>query len=111
MANRQITLTVIPIPNYTNEDLTQRLQIRERALIYAEYELFSEALMRNPPIACISERDWKLRVEIIEFHLLLEINLRLQYLDVNDWQPKNIFFNELYILETQSNEPEEIFGL
>jgi len=114
MEPTEIRIPLITLPNFTYEDITKRIQIRERALMCTEYGFFSQMLMRDQRSFAIEEGLWKLEVESVEIRMILETDPRLQYLSIDLWEPKRIFFDALYIIRRRNNlgevEPEEILS-
>lgn len=79
---------------FTVEEILHRINIRDRALIYAEYLQYSAALMQNIFTFHQHPEDWKLDVRIIELDLIYDEAPHLIHIDLDNWEPKGLFFGQ-----------------
>lgn len=79
---------------YTINDLLLRIDIRNRALLYAEYHHYSAALIRNNSRYVVQQRDWKHDVRRIELHLIREEAPDLIFINLRDFQIRRTFFQQ-----------------
>jgi len=75
-------------------EILQRIHIRGRALIYAEYQHYSARLIENQPTFNLSVNEWKVLVTVIELRLIINENPRLIHMRDSDFEPRWIFFEK-----------------
>ena len=81
------------------QTLIQRLRtVRQRALLIAEYLLFTKIQQSQNTIAATSHDDWEQRVKEIELHIMVneEPTLIPFHTEIDDYQPLGVFFNEVH---------------
>ena len=79
--------------------LIQRLRaVRQRALLIAEYLLFTRIQQSQNTIAATSHEDWEERVKEIELHLMVNEDPTLIpfHGEINNYDPLGVFFNEVH---------------
>jgi len=73
--------------------IAKRNEIRDRALLYAEYQLFTRLQQNQGHIGLITNDEWKQEVRRIELHILLEEAPSLITYPLDKWEPRGIFFD------------------
>ena len=77
--------------------LLQRLKaIRRRALLIAEYLMFSRVQQSQGAIAATSQEQWRYDVRRIELYIMDEEAPHLTSCLLDDFQPLGIFFHEVH---------------
>ena len=76
--------------------LEKRIEVRKRAILYAEHITFWQLQISGGTISTISEENWKEEVKRIESHILTNEGLdRIASFRLNLWQPQGVVFTEV----------------
>jgi len=73
--------------------IAKRNEIRDRALLYAEYALFNKLQQSVGHVELLSNSEWIAEVKRIEFHILHEEAPSLLTYQLDRWEPRGIFFD------------------
>jgi len=73
--------------------LAVREEIRNRALQYAEHDLFTRVQIGGCNVAKFDPEAWKEEVQRIEYYILLEEAPELLTYRSNNWSPRGIYFD------------------
>ena len=71
-----------------------RLEIRERALLYAEHQLYTQTQISGGQVCVVYRNTWHKLVKQIEEELLSREHPALARLEINKWQPLNLVFGD-----------------
>jgi len=91
---------------YTVEEIQLRLNIRDRALLYAEYHYYSAALQRNEFDFDIDLEEFRLEVIIIELDLMYDEGPELRHIHLSNFEPTGIFFGQPPLNSVSSSETD-----
>ena len=81
--------------------LATREEIRNRALQYAEFELFSRVQLSGGQLGRFDFDAWKYEVSRIEYHILLDEAPELLTYRSANWMPRGLYFDLIISQETR----------
>ena len=81
--------------NIFTSAIEKRKEIRNRALLYAEYQVFSQVLMGGTQIGLATRDDWKAIVRGIELFIILDEAPTFVTYHLDNWEPLGVFFDNV----------------